>query len=237
MSNPYFRFKQFTVWHDQCAMKVNTDGVLLGAWVKSEDPGYILDIGAGTGLISLMLAQRFPNAMIHAVEINEKACRQTQSNIELSAWNARMEIFHRDFLEYMKACPVKYDLIVTNPPYFSNSLQNPDKSRKIARHSESLPFEKLITGVKQLLTDRGVFAVILPAGNVLFQQEAYINGLFCRRRLGVRSLPNKKISRQLLELSPASNKPAQTEELSIYQLPGEYSSGYINLTKDFYLGF
>ena len=237
MSNPYFRFKQFTIWHDQCAMRVNTDGVLLGSWVSVNEPGLILDIGTGTGIIALMLAQR-TKAFVHAVEIEENAWKQAKYNIEKASWQNRIEIIHDDFCNYYKTCSNKYDLVITNPPYFSNSLKSPETTKTLARHNDSLSFGNLLQGVSRLLNDTGIFAVILPADTTEFENEAFIYGLKCSRRMMVRSLPDKKVIRQLLEFRKSKTVSSiDCDELTIHQQPGVYSPQYIDMTKDFYLIF
>lgn len=237
MSNPYFRFKQFTVWHDQCAMRVNTDGVLLGAWAQGENPSLILDIGAGTGLIMLMMAQRFPNATIHGVEIEENAYIQARANIELTNWKNRVEVFCSDFGKYSQNSIPKYDLIVSNPPYFSNSLRNPGSEKRMARHNDTLPFEVLLKGVENLLADNGSFYIILPADNIDFERNAFICGLQCHRRMLVRSIPQKNVIRQMLGFRKFLNGPVIKEELSIHEQHNVYSDEYKSLTKDFYINF
>jgi tRNA1Val (adenine37-N6)-methyltransferase len=236
MSNPYFRFKQFTVWHHQCAMRVNTDGVLLGAWADVQKAEKVLDIGTGTGIIALMLAQRC-NALIHAVEIEENAWKQAVYNAENSRWADRIRIFHEDFTQYDKNCSSLYDSIVSNPPYFSNSLKNPGKHKTLARHNDALPFSTLIRGVKSLLKEKGIFSVILPAPTSEFESEAFITGLNCIRKTFIRSLPDKPVSRVLLEFSADLSLKPQIEELLIFDCPGVYSEAYMHLTREFYLKF
>ena len=163
MANPYFQFKQFTVWHDKCAMKVGTDGVLLGAWCCVENITRILDVGCGTGLISLMLAQRC-QAEIDAVDIDEAACIQARENADRSPFGDRLQIFHRPFANFVNesAGIRQYDCIVSNPPYFIDSLKCPDKQRNQARHTDTLTLEELIEGSKQLLAPQGKLYLILP---------------------------------------------------------------------------
>ena len=237
MSNPYFRFKQFTVWHNQCAMRVNTDGVLLGAWARAENPANILDIGAGTGLITLMMAQRFAEATVHGVEIEENAYQQAKANIALTNWKDRVKVFCGDFGKYSQDSRVKYDLIVSNPPYFSNSLRNPGSEKRMARHNDTLPFEVLLKGVETLLSPNGAFCIILPADNSDFEKDAFIYGLKCQRRMLIRSVPHKNYIRQMLEFRKSLNGPLVEEELAIHQQHNVYSEAYKNLTKDFYLNF
>lgn len=161
MSNPYFQFKQFTVWHDKCAMKVGTDGVLLGAWTSVESAHRILDIGTGTGLVALMLAQRsLPDANIVALEIDEAAVGQARKILFVRP-KERVEVVQADFRKYRSSD--KFDVIVSNPPYFVDSLECPDRQRAAARHNDSLTYEDLLEGVSGLLTENGFFTVVIPA--------------------------------------------------------------------------
>ncbi len=237
MPNNYFKFKQFAVYQDQCAMKVGTDGVLLGAWVDCEKAKSILDIGTGTGLISLMLAQR-SSAFIDAVEIDQQACDQAKENVKKSLWKDRIEILHSSFQEYYKSTNKKYDLIVSNPPYFQNSLLAPDKKRTDARHNSNLQLEDLMSGSLKLLNDDGILGVILPylEGN-MFILKASEFGLYCVRQTKVLPNPGKQPKRLLLEFS-RNKKPLIEQELIIeLNKRHEYSEAYKNLTKDFYLAF
>ena len=161
MPNPYFQFKQFTVRHDKCAMKVGTDGVLLGAWAPVQDVKRILDVGAGSGLISLQLAQRNPEAVITSVEIDPAAAAQAQENIQSSPWSNRMEVVCCDFRKYHPED--KFDLIVSNPPYFVDALRCPDNQRCMARHTSELNYELLFGHSAHLLSEQGVISIIIPA--------------------------------------------------------------------------
>ena len=168
MATDYFKFKQFTVWHGQCAMKVGTDGVLLGAWAPVEGARRILDVGTGSGVIALQMAQRAPGARILAVEIDPEAARQAAANVAASPWADRIEVVCTDFARLTTEEP--FDLIVSNPPYFVNSLQNPDAQRAKARHSDSLPYDLLLERAAELLAPSGRFALIFPVeplGDVL----------------------------------------------------------------------
>ena len=147
MSNPYFRFKQFTVWHDRCAMKVGTDGVLIGAWCDVDACRRILDVGCGTGLISLMIAQRTSDrTMIEGVEIDAVAAEQAAENTDRSPWKNRLRIHTSDFLDFATSATVRYDHIVSNPPYFEKSLLPEDAARLTARHTGRLTYESLLRG-------------------------------------------------------------------------------------------
>jgi len=232
MSNPFFRFKQFTVYHDLCAMKVGTDGVLLGAWSDCKKAKTILDVGTGSGLIALMLAQR-SNAQIHAIDIDENACKQAKINFDNSPFFDRLIVENAAFQHWKTS--LLFDLIVSNPPYFSDSLKSPNSGRNFARHNDSLFFADLIKKSSSLLNPDGRIAVIIPfAGFELFQSLAMENHLFLCRKTLVASLPQKPPKRILLEYS---NKESGYREdlLLIEKSQSFYSEEYIGLTEDFYL--
>ncbi|MCL2650136.1 MAG: methyltransferase [Candidatus Azobacteroides sp.] len=232
MPNPYFQFKQFTVFHDQCAMKVGTDGVLLGAWANCSTASHILDAGTGSGLIALMLAQR-SKALIDALDIDEGACRQVKFNVENSKFKDQIHIIHSDFKDFTS--DKKYDLIVSNPPYFSNSLQAPDKRRSLARHNHALSFEELIGKSASLLTEKGTISLILPvdAENVI-HSCAGNNGLFLCRKTFVRSKPEIPPKRILIEYSKIDNIP-EISALYIEKERHVYGDEFRKLTEEFYL--
>jgi len=233
MSNPYFRFKQFTVYHDLCAMKVGVDGVLLGAWADCRNIQFALDVGTGSGLIALMLAQR-SQATIHAIDIDENACKQAEINFNNSPFHSHLSIEHVALQDF--SSPVRYDLIVSNPPYFAQSLKSPDTNRSLARHDEYLPLDVLIEKSASLLSSQGKVAFILPFDR---WEEAHTlaleNRLFLCRKTLVSSLQNRPPKRVLLEYSPTEQ--GATEENGFY-IGGEkqtYSDEYRALTEDFYL--
>ena len=174
MGAPYFRFKQFTVWHDRCAMKVGTDGVLLGAWAGQErlgetqvnHPRNILDIGTGSGLIALMLAQRFPQARITGIDCDKDAAMQAMENFTGSPWADRLRAVRtglQDFCRDTATAAERFDLIVSNPPFYDNTLTNPDSRRCAARHTGGLPHDELLLLSAGLLSDTGVFSLIVPS--------------------------------------------------------------------------
>lgn len=162
MPNPFFQFKQFVVYHDKCAMKVGTDGVLAGAWTQVENARRILDIGTGSGLIALMLAQRNPTASIVAVDIDEGAVEQACENVDRSPWKHRIEVRKGDIRKVSDTWGT-FDVIVSNPPYFVENVKCPHRQRNTARHTDELDFESLLSAVSGLLSDDGSFSVILPA--------------------------------------------------------------------------
>ena len=246
MSNNYFRFKQFTVQQSEAAMKVNTDGVLLGAWTDVQGATRILDVGTGTGVIALMLAQRTTTALIDAVEIDIDSAMQAAKNIADSPWAERMMVFALPFLNYAANITTRYDLIVSNPPYFVDALLPDNEQRLLSRHAERLPYEDLIAGVHALLTDTGRFCLILPyaEGNV-FIAKAACAGLYCTHKTNVCTAPGKPVKRLLLVLK---RKPAPCSEQTLHislslrnvnnkDKAAAYSPEYRALTRDFYLYF
>ncbi|MCC8088223.1 MAG: methyltransferase [Rikenellaceae bacterium] len=238
MPNDYFRFKQFTVRQDKCAMKVGTDGVLLGAWVTPGNFTKILDIGTGTGVIALMMAQRNPDSEIDAVEIEEDSCNQAEINFELSPWNRRLTVFNSSIQDFARRTTQKYDLIISNPPYFINSLKSPYAGRTSARHTDCLTQEELLQAAKELLADKGRFAVIYPLTEAeIFIRSANSCGLYCIRRTDIRPLEGGPVKRVLMEFSLKVSEcihDALTIEKNIRH---SYTEEYRRLTADFYIKF
>lgn len=236
MANPYFQFKQFTIRHDKCAMKVGTDAVLLGAWADTTLCRSILDIGTGTGIIALMLAQRCP-ADIDAIDIDEDACRQAQENVEASPFGGRIKIVHTSCSGFARSQAGKrYDLIVSNPPYFVNSLKCPDNKRSLARHTDSLPLPELVEDAAGMLTPSGKIALIVPYEQLNEINEiAKENELYVRKQTDVIPVPDATPKRLLIELSPEAVAGVYRETLVIEEARHQYTPEYIALTKDFYL--
>ncbi|HAF27639.1 MAG TPA: tRNA (adenosine(37)-N6)-methyltransferase TrmM [Bacteroidales bacterium] len=237
MPNNYFKFKQFTVHQDKCAMKVGADGVLLGAWASCEHAQTILDIGTGTGLIALMLAQR-SNSSIDAIEIDADACKQAADNANKSPWKERINIINQSFQDFSKETNKNYDLIVSNPPYFQNSLVAPNPKRTDARHNSNLELEDIIMGSIKLLNENGKLNLILPylEGNMFIVKAAEYN-LFCVRQTKILPKPGAEPKRLLLEFMK-TKKPLVEQEIIIeLNKRHDYSDAYKNLTKDFYLAF
>jgi tRNA1Val (adenine37-N6)-methyltransferase len=235
MSNDYFQFRQFTVFHDKCSMKVTTDGVLLGAWADTENVEQALDAGTGSGLIALMIAQR-SEARIFAVEIDDNATLQACENAGCSPWKHRIHIHCDSFQHFALVGGKKYDLIVSNPPYFKNALKPPDKRRSAARHEISLSHEDLLKGAASLLAPQGRLCVILPYHEKEnFAELAYIYRLYCRRITDVKTTPGAGFSRVLMSFDSALTGKIDKTELTIHQSDGSYSNEYIELTRDFYL--
>lgn len=235
MNNP-FQFKQFTVKQDQCAMKIGTDSVLLGAWTPLKDnPFSILDIGAGTGILSLMLAQRSNAQVIDGLEIDENAYEQCVENFENSPWSDRLFCYHADLQEFAEEIEDKYDLIISNPPFYADHFKTDNKQRDMARFQDAMPFEHLVVCAAHLLEDNGRFSVIIPFS----EEDRFINlaqkvGLFPNQILNVKGYPNADIKRSLIGFSFHESE-IQKEELIIETQRHQYTEDYINLTKDFYL--
>lgn len=229
-----FHFKKFSVTHKRSSMKVGTDGVLLGAWVDVTNAGSILDIGTGTGVIALMLAQRTSSSVqIDAVELNPDACIDAQENFSQYSWTDRLHLYTEAIQVF---APEKmYDLIVSNPPYFINSYKPPDLHRTTARHTAQLSFEELLSAVLRLLNVSGRFAVVLPVTEgQAFEKLALDSGLSCIRKWSFRTRENKPVERLLMEFSRHS-RPCETGEILLYESGENWSNGYKNLIKDFYL--
>ena len=234
MANPFFRFKKFTIWHDKCAMKVGTDGVLLGAWANINKASRILDVGTGTGLVALMLAQRTKsNTVITALEIDKAAVEQAKENINKSPWFNSIHIIEIDYKEF--SSNDKFDIIVSNPPYFIDSLKCPNNERSKARHNHDLTYEELIRKSSELLSEEGLFTVILPIETSdIFKNMAETYNLHLIKQLFVRTKPNIEPKRTLMTFS-FHQQPLVKEYLLIEIERHQYSDEYVNLTKDFYL--
>jgi tRNA1Val (adenine37-N6)-methyltransferase len=229
-----FQFKKFNVHHDRCAMKVGTDAVLLGAWVDVSRAGQILDIGTGSGVIALILAQRTSNdASIDAIEIEKEDAGQAAENVLQSPWPNKISIFEKSIQEFDQG--IQYDLIISNPPYFVNSLLPPTPHRTRTRHTIQLTFEELISNSIRLLRSKGTLAVILPVeeGND-FKQLAFKNGLHIKRQLAFYSRKEKPQERWLFEFGFEPIKSIE-EKLILYETGNLKSQDYTKLTKDFYL--
>ncbi len=236
MANNYFNFKQFTVFQEKSAFKVGTDGVLLGATAYVAGRNRVLDIGTGTGLISLMIAQRC-DAEIFAIEPDQQSYTEALENVHKSKWSSRIKVIHTDLQNYFPE-EMKFDLIVSNPPFFTDSLKNPDPRKSAARHNDSLSSTELLFGASRLLESNGLFKVIMPyvEGNLLIAEAAEF-GLFCSDILKIRPLPASEIRRLILTFSKERIKVSE-KFLTIERGPRhEFTEEYINLTKDFYLKF
>lgn len=237
-SNEVFRFKQFAIKQDRCAMKVGTDGVLLGAWVEvNGNDKKVLDIGTGTGIIALMVAQKC-ECMIDAIEIDADAFAQAAENFKESKWAKRLRSFNAGLQNFLPAEDGAYDLIVSNPPFFMDAYKTGNDARNIARHiNESLTFDELIEHVVRLLKRTGRFCVIMPVkeGN-MFIELCEKKNLFCNKITRVKTKTEKQDKRLLLEMG-FERKEIGGGELLIHDMKGNYSEAFVALTKDFYTHF
>ena len=228
-----FKFKQFDIAQEQTAMKVGTDGVLLGAWADLDTAENILDIGTGTGLIALMCAQRQHKARIDAVEIEPAAARQAMENFENSKWKERLNLIQTDFKHFTSV--KKYDVIISNPPYFDEQTLNVNRQRNLARRSSNLSLETLIRKSKKMLNKSGSIQLILPADKLSqLQQIIRLEKLFLNKICYVKGHPGAKIKRILVKIS-ASYSKTEENRLTIEISRHNYTGDYIRLTKDFYL--
>ena len=238
MPNTSFAFKQFIIKQDKCAMKVGTDAVLLGAWVLPNGSKQILDIGTGTGVIALMLSKK-TEAHIDAIDIDEEAVLQAKQNALDSKFSNQITVTHTSLQEYSKISTQKYNLIVTNPPYFEQSLKSTDEQRSHARHADVLPFEELLDGVLKLLDEKGKFCLILPTLEAeKFRALAEKKGLHLSKLLRVKSRVDKDVDKRHLmqfEVKPTefSEKTISIEE----EVRHQYTDDYKDLTKDYYINF
>lgn len=262
MPNPFFRFRQFAIRHDRCAMKVGTDGVLLGAWVSTARDGEcveaaedaakgtngtaneaagirmkVLDVGTGSGLVALMLAQRFPHAEIEGIDIDEASVSQAMENVKNSVFSDRITVANRDYKD-ISLFGGKYDLIVSNPPFYRENTMSGNVARDAARHTSALPFDILVANTARLLLPSGVFAVIIPYQSasdfisICVQEKLYIT-----RRMDIKPTPQKLPNRTLLAFSPAAGRVADVETrlITLYDTDNRRTEEYATLTKDFYL--
>lgn len=230
-----FKFKQFEVDQTGCAMKINTDGVLLGAMVNAQRPGHILDIGTGTGVIALMLAQRFPEAFISAVEIDEQAALTAEKNFRLSAFAKRLSVYHSAVQAF--ACNQKFDLIVSNPPFFVNDLKSAEEKKGIARHADEGFFSMLVEKANDLLSAEGALWLILP----LKQAEEVVqladkHGLWLLEKVHIHSDASKPAFRQIIKLGKGREE-IQESHFYIYEGLKVHTAAYQDLLKDFFLAF
>lgn len=227
-----FYFKRFVISQDKATHKVGTDGVLLGAWVDVDGTSNALDIGTGSGVIALMLAQR-SDALIDAVESERDDAEQAIANVRQSPWRDRVQVIHSTIQHFQTE--KKYDLIVSNPPYFVNSWKPPEEKRSKVRHTDALSFQDLLAAAARLLSEQGRFAVVLPfAEGTMFVELAKNFNLHCIRRCEFRSREEKPVERLLMTFS-FHEQSLKQESLVLYSNGEEWSDAYKKLMKDFYL--
>lgn len=229
-----FQFKRFEIHQDRCAMKVGTDGVLLGAWASGGKR--VLDIGVGTGLVSLMMAQRFPQADVVGIDIDAEACCQAEENIKESPFAERVQVVNVSLQAFEERQWGTYDAIVSNPPFFIDSMKNPDKQRALARHADSLPFADLLRGVSRLLEEDGLFSLIIPMDAFpFFDAQASLEHFFLKRKCKVKTVVRKQPKRVLLTYAKKLSLELSEEERILTNTDGTRSEWYHSLTQDFYV--
>ena len=235
MSKP-FRFKQFSVAQYQCAMKIGTDAVLLGAWANLESqPNSILDIGAGTGILALMMAQRSTAELIDALEIDPAAYEQCVTNFEASDWSDRLFCYHAALNEFTEEIEEQYDLIISNPPFYTTPFKTENEVRNKARFEDAMPFNKLLKSVAKLLSPNGNFNVIIPFSEELsFIEMAAKQALYPSKILHIRGQKSSPLKRSLMCFT-FKKQIVEKEELTIEIARHQYTKEYMTLTKDFYL--
>ncbi len=236
MSTQAFQFKKFKVTQENCAMKIGTDSVLLGAWANTKNAHNILDIGTGTGVIALMMAQKNTTANIYAVEIDEASAKEAQQNAADSPWKNRLIIEHTAIQDFAKGSRLSFDLIVCNPPFFTGGVIANKNNRAIARHTIKLPNGELLNAARNLLSKRGKFCVILPLIEGLrFKEQAKSYRLFCTKMTEVYPQKDKKIERLLLQFELEDKK--EIKDILVVQNNGanNWTKEYKKLTSDFYL--
>lgn len=233
-----FRFKEFIVDDSNCPMKVGTDSVLLGAWARLEKSRRILDIGTGCGLLALMAAQR-SKAVTTAIDIDADAINAAESNFLSSPWKNRFEALQTSLQEYAAKCPpATFDHIITNPPFFINSLKAPDPERSNARHTDQLPYEMLASASAKLLKPDGRISVVLPVNeSEIFRKIAEVYGLYLNNKLNIVPKKGKPGNRVLMEFGFLRSLYFKIDDLIIRDQSGDYTSDYKELTREFYLNF
>ena len=237
MPNQEFVFKQFKILQDKCAMKVGTDAVLLGSWINCPNAKTILDIGTGTGIIALMLAQKI-GAKIDAIDIDENAFIQANENVNSSKWHDRIQIFHTSLQHFANRSNNKYDLIVSNPPYFVDSSKASEESRTNARHTDQLPYTDLLNGVLKLLNPLGRFYVILPTKeSEQFCSLAAENKLYLTKLTRVITRTDKPEKRLLMRFEFTKKEFSEDSIIIEQDERHSYTNEYRELTKDYYLHF
>ena len=231
-----FRFKQFEVFHEHSTLKVGTDAVLLGAWAETENTDSILEIGTGCGIISLMLAQR-SSAKITAIEIDENSVAEAHKNINLSKWKNRIEIKHINLQSFASLDISLFDLIVSNPPFFNNSLKSKNPVKNLAKHTHNLTHEVLLFCTNKLLNNKGKACFIIPYTDYkIFTEIALINNLYCTAVTEIIPVTGKFPNRVLLKFEKIQ-KVLSNNSLVIRDINNEYTEDYKKITKDFYIKF
>ena len=233
-----FQFKKFTIKQEHCAFKVGTDSVILGAWANPENALRILDIGTGSGVLALMMAQK-SSAEISAIDIDQGAFTQAKVNVENSTWKNRIQIHHSSIQDYADQCPHTFDIIITNPPYFSSKIHADGTSKATARNNSQLPFDELAKASIKLLSKNGKLYLVLPTDQALrFRKTAEKAGLVLSKLLRVQTKPGESFEKRHLMLFQKTTFH-YSEEILVIEKDNtrEYTDAYRKLTQDFYLAF
>jgi tRNA1Val (adenine37-N6)-methyltransferase len=235
MSNTYFRFKQFTIQQDRCAMKVTTDACIQGAWTPiRENVKQVLDAGAGTGLLSLMLVQRNADIYVDAIELDKDAAAQAKENIQASPWGSRVNVSEGDVCTYSFTC--RYDLIISNPPFFNNSLLSNNASKDMARHTLQLTYEGLLQVCEQCLDDNGYISIMLPPAEYKqWQALAERHGMFEQERLTIQHKKDSPVIRVVGLFGKKQMDKIDETKLVIRETEENYSKEFTDLLAPFYL--
>lgn len=229
-----FRFKQFNVNDDRATMKVGTDAVLLGSWVNIKNAKNILEIGTGSGVIALMIAQR-SLAYIDAIEIDKKSAQQAAENFKNSPWNERLQLYHSSLNAFIENYHKKYNLIISNPPFFINSLNSPKPNKTLSKHTVSLNYSDLLKGIEHFLDKKGRCCLILPVNeSLVFGNLAQSYGMYLNKQLLIKPKAGLKPNRVLMEFS-FTKKRITTDEMFLRETDNSFSTNYRILCKDFYL--
>jgi tRNA1Val (adenine37-N6)-methyltransferase len=245
MPNNYFRFKQFTVHQDKCAMKVCTDACLFGGWIAAHrspltahhsplTTHYSLDIGTGTGLLALMYAQKSPDAMIDAIEIDEAAAYQAKENFDESPWSGRLSVYNDSIQLFAEVANKKYDVIISNPPFYERDLKSGDIKRNLALHSEELKIDELVSITDKLLREDGSFFVLIPYRRTEVLQQLITGGFFIKEQIFIKQTPKHNYFRTMFWLTRQPANEHQSE-ITIITEQNEYSDAFKELLKDYYL--
>ena len=235
MSNNWFQFKEFKIFQDKAAMKVGADSVLLGSSATFNEPKYVLDIGTGTGILAFMAEQR-TKANIIAVEIEENAYEQCKENIRFNNKQDKIKVYHKSFQDYYKSTDIKFDHVICNPPFFENSYKSGDDKRNIARHNNSLKPEELFKGVAEILSDKGIFSVIISADNYeKYLQFSRQYKIPCFNIIKIFPKTGKDAHRYILEFSKEKRKQLTGSIIIRDHDTNQYTDQYKKITKEFYL--
>jgi tRNA1Val (adenine37-N6)-methyltransferase len=230
-----FRFKQFEIEDDNSTMKVGTDGILLGSWVNTKNIQSILEIGTGSGVIALMLAQK-TNAKITAIDIDKNSISQAKKNIANSKWPKQIVTQNISFQDFIKSSNKTFDLIVTNPPFFDNSLKSPEAKKNLAKHNDNLSYEDLILGIKKILSVNGSFYTIFPySEGMIFMAKAQLMNLFCTKTLLIKPNIKKPVNRILFKFQFNKSAKIIENKITIKNENNTFSKEFVDLTKDYYM--